>query len=166
MLVPPWELHPTKKAPRRYCSHRCRGVAGMLRLAVTSPTTIETETYSSLMEMGFVFEPQYRIRWYVVDAFVPSLNTVVEVLGDFFHCNPDIYPAGPRYVAQRKNAIRDKQRFMLLERWGYRVIKLWERDIREHGAVVLLQQALASYVLPADSLPCETNASETKGRVS
>jgi len=113
------------------------------KTAALSVNTIEAATYEALEAIGFEFKQQHRISNFVVDAFIPSLNLVVEVQGDFYHCNPTAYPNGPQYAVQHKTVERDKRRFSWLKREGYAVIQLWESDIKRVGASVLVQRALA-----------------------
>lgn len=40
---------------------------------------------------------------------------------------------------------QDEARFAYLRRRGYRVIALWENDIRERGVLALLQETLGDY---------------------
>jgi len=139
-----WHDKPSLKARKKYCSRSCLGAAITQRLRMESPTTIEAETYAALTDMRVEFIPQHRIGRWVVDAFVPPLNLVVECQGDFFHCNPARYPNGPSGVIQVKTVERDARRLTDLTAQGYRVLNLWEADIRAFGAKALIEQAIAS----------------------
>lgn len=127
---------------RKYCSHRCNGVAQTRRMAEQSPTTIETEVYSVLSEMGIAFEPQCVVDYYLVDAFLLDLGVIVEVQGDYFHCNPSVYPDGPINDLQRNSIRRDKIKLGYFKKLGYPVIQLWEKDIRSEGVRALLGRLL------------------------
>lgn len=119
----------------------CRSI-GVIQSMTHERTSIERETYAALSTIGLDFEPQFRIGYKVVDAFIPSLNTIIECLGDYFHCNPDVYPDGPINPMQIRNTTDDKRRFSTFKTKGYTVIKLWEKDIKEHGALKLLSKLL------------------------
>lgn len=114
----------------------------MASMALKSPTSIEYETYQALQEMGFDYEPQVQVGRFLVDAFIPSLNTVVECQGDYWHCNPKVYPDGPQYDHQRRRIASDKRKAAALKERGYTLIELWESDINEIGAVNLLRREL------------------------
>jgi G:T-mismatch repair DNA endonuclease (very short patch repair protein) len=133
---------PSMRHRKKYCSRECLGVACTRRNLAQSPTSIEVETYAALTELGIAFERQYRIGRWVTDAYIPSLNTVIECQGDFYHCNPAVFPDGPKSVIQHRGVTRDRQKFADLQSKGYRVIELWEQDIQSIGALALLQQAL------------------------
>lgn len=106
------------------------------------PNTIEVDTYEALKRMGVAFEPQKSIGLYVVDAYLPGTNTVIEVQGDYWHANPDGKYGDAKYAMQRKTVARDKRKFAYLRNRDYRIVELWEKDIRAGGAEALLREAL------------------------
>ena len=65
------------------------------------------------------------------DFYLPDSNIIIEVDGDFWHCNPANFPI-PKYESQKKNLIRDKEK----EQWaldkGYKLIRFWENDINNN----------------------------------
>lgn len=134
-----WRDKPSLRHRKKYCSRECVGAATVRRNAALSPSSIETETYAALAELAIPFSPQYRIGRWVTDVFISSLNLVIECQGDFYHCNPAVFPDGPKSVIQQRGIERDKQKFADLRGKGYHVLALWEKDIREKGAVALLQ---------------------------
>lgn len=138
-----WHDKPSLRQRKKYCSRACVGMATIRRMATESPTTIEVAAYEALAELGLNFIPQHAIGRALVDAYIPSLNVVIECQGDFHHCNPAIYPDGPRYALQRKTVARDEARRERLRAAGYTLVELWERDIRTSGARPLIEQALA-----------------------
>lgn len=105
-------------------------------------TVIETKTYEALSELGIQYEREVAMREYVVDVFIPVLNLVIEVQGDFWHCNPEVYPGGPKTEYQRDNIIRDEQKLQYLIEHDYRILYLWEKDIHEVGAKTLIEDYL------------------------
>jgi len=139
-----WHDKPSLAYRKRYCSRPCLGAAITQRLRIESPTSIEAATYAALADMGIVFLPQHRIGRWVVDAFLPELGIVVECQGDYHHCNPARYPNGPTGVIQVKTVERDARRLVDLTEQGYRVVNLWEADIRHRGARALLEERLTA----------------------
>lgn len=129
------------RARRTYCSNSCHGVAKIQRHGALSITSIEAELYATLAAMGIVYERQRRIRCWVVDAYLPGANTIVEAMGDFYHCNPAIYRDGPTCPIQVRNAERDQRRQREFAAAGYRLILLWERDIKTVGVRRLIEEA-------------------------
>lgn len=66
------------------------------------------------------------------DFYIPHKNIIIEIDGDFWHCNPKTKHATPKYESQKKNLIRDKEK----EKWakdnGYKLIRFWEDDINNN----------------------------------
>ncbi len=66
---------------------------------------------------GFVFD-------FKVDKFL------IEVQGDYFHCNPDTRHAVPKSDMQKNNLERDeRKRNFVKENLEYELIEVWENDI-------------------------------------
>lgn len=70
----------------------------------------------------------------IVDFLVGQI--VVEVQGDFWHCNPKIYLNGPKYSAQYHTLDNDKRKFESLSSMGYKFLYLWENDIKNQLELV------------------------------
>lgn len=141
-----WYDKPSLRHRKKFCSRSCVGSATIRRLQTESPTSIEVATYQALRDLSIDFEPQYRIGRWVVDAFVPELNLIIECQGDFHHCNPAVFPNGPQHDIQRKTIDRDKRRFEEFELKGYKAIQLWEKDIHSVGAKALLMSLLTVHI--------------------
>jgi very-short-patch-repair endonuclease len=82
--------------------------------------------------MGIKYEAQVPIGHYVVDFLVRERCLVVQVDGDYWYANPQIY--SDLSALQRKVRQRDRACNTYLIRKGYRVCRLWERDIKENPA--------------------------------
>lgn len=66
------------------------------------------------------------------DFYIPELNIVIEVDGDFWHCNPNSKHAEAKYKSQKKNQIRDKEKEQWLKDNGYKLLRFWESDINNN----------------------------------
>jgi very-short-patch-repair endonuclease len=83
---------------------------------------------------------------YVVDAFIPEKNLIIECFGDYWHCNPkfwdsDKYHQHLHMTAKEKQKL-DNKRIKNLKAEGYSVIVLWETDIKKDGFKKLLKEDL------------------------
>lgn len=138
-----------KSHQRTYCSHRCHNKARLsdIRFRVSQ---MEQEIVAGLVSMGYDVSAQQRIGRFTVDALIPSEQTIVEFNGDYFHCNPAIYPNGPKDSIQHNNVERDKKRTPYLESLGYRVVVIWERDLVDYGVADALERAGLRGVPPSD----------------
>lgn len=66
------------------------------------------------------------------DFYIPEKNLVIEVDGDFWHCNPNSKHHLPKYESQKKNLIRDKEKEQWLKDNGYKLLRFWESDINNN----------------------------------
>jgi len=69
----------------------------------------------------------------LIDRYLPDLNLVVEVDGDYFHCNPKIFKANDynktiKMIAKEKWNV-DKIKTEKLKQLGFNVLRFWESDI-------------------------------------
>lgn len=72
---------------------------------------------------------------YLPDIYIPELNLVIEVFGDYFHCNPNIWPAD-KYnktlqMTGAEKLEKDKKRLDDIKNAGYPVEVIWEMELRE-----------------------------------
>jgi G:T-mismatch repair DNA endonuclease (very short patch repair protein)/endogenous inhibitor of DNA gyrase (YacG/DUF329 family) len=75
-----------------------------------------------------------RISDYRPDFINDTEKLVIEIYGDYWHCNPNKYNDPTRYMPQLKKTVgevwqRDQNRVKLIEAAGYTVIIIWEQDI-------------------------------------
>jgi len=80
-----------------------------------------------LQDAGVEHIYQVRVGFYVVDFLLGS--TVLEVQGDYWHGNPTKYETLDK--TQKANVRRDKAKRTYLTNRGYRLITVWEADVRE-----------------------------------
>jgi very-short-patch-repair endonuclease len=65
------------------------------------------------------------------DFFISESNLIIEIDGDFWHCNPLKFPI-PQYETQKKNLIRDKEKEQWALNKGYKLLRFWENDINNN----------------------------------
>ncbi len=70
---------------------------------------------------------QYKVGKYITDYHITGTSTIVEVLGDYWHVNPEVYKVPKGF--QKYKIEKDKIRQKYIEDRGYKVINLWENDI-------------------------------------
>lgn len=113
----------------------------------SSGTVVENLVARFLSELGIGFDRNVQICRYNVD-FLLDDGVIIECYGDYWHCNPVVY-AGD-YVhknlhmpaSERWN--RDRLRCEHLEGMGYRVIVIWEKEVKE-GCFDCLKQVQDSH---------------------
>jgi very-short-patch-repair endonuclease len=78
------------------------------------------------------FESQFKIDFYAIDFADPLRKIAVEVQGCWHHCCQQCFPGSPSFSAQRLTLANDKRKHSYLSNRGWRVIYLWEHNIRSH----------------------------------
>jgi len=85
-------------------------------------------------EKDFIHQFKFKDK-YLCDFCFLNEKLIVEVNGDYWHCNPKIYPNGPKNSQQLKGIEKDKLKEEFIKEadngaWTYLV--LWELDIMEN----------------------------------
>lgn len=88
------------------------------------------------------FQSEYAISGFVADEVNPTEKLVLEFYGDYFHCNPRIYPDPDYYNTTLHMTAEDKwqydrRRLAAFRKNGYRVLVVWESDWRKDPSAVL-----------------------------
>lgn len=98
----------------------------------TSGTKPENITEECLTRMNVRFETQLKMYdKFIVDFYLPEYDTVLEVYGDYWHMNPEIYGNDLKMPNdyQMKQSKKDKSRKAYLQKCGHKFVYLWEKDI-------------------------------------
>jgi G:T-mismatch repair DNA endonuclease (very short patch repair protein) len=122
---------------------------------VTSNTKPERLTKDWLNANGIRYIFQYPIKRMVADFYLPEYNCVLEVFGDYWHANPNVFSDDELSPKQVRWRIKDVKRQCKLDELGYSFAKVWESDIYA-DADKALTDALAPYVM---ILPLEKGVS-------
>ena len=136
-----------------YCSIKCRDADPtrremLLNMNIQQQTMkmskIERIGYSILNEFRVDYFPQYLIgKKFLVDAFIPGNDLVIQFDGDYWHGNPEKFPCPePKQI---KRIHMDKSQDAYMVACGYRVFRFWEHIILKQPDHVreVLRTALA-----------------------
>jgi len=101
-------------------------------------TSIEIKIQNFLKELGIeFFTHQYmKIKYgYLCDIFIPvqegiAQKTIIECDGDYWHGNPEMFDYRKLSERIRCKRVLDFERTNQLEEQGFRVIRLWEHEIK------------------------------------
>lgn len=94
-------------------------------------TSIEVKIQNFLKELNIPFLTHQYMEIehaYQCDILIPSLNLVIECDGDWWHGNINKYPNLTEW--QKAQAEKDKVRTKELIEYGFKVLRLWEHDIK------------------------------------
>ena len=93
----------------------------------TKPQQIINEL---LDRMNIFYTNEKGFEYYTVDNFLNSHNLIIEVMGDFWHCNPLKYTKDNMKDIQRKRIPKDKAKHTYLKNnHNIEVLYLWENDV-------------------------------------
>lgn len=71
------------------------------------------------------------------DFYIPNKKIIIEVDGDFYHCNPNTKYSIPEYEIQKKNKLNDKRKNTWCNNHQMILIRYWEKDINERPEWVI-----------------------------
>jgi len=96
------------------------------------------------------FEQTKRILTYFVDFFIEKSNLIIEVFGDYWHCNPrtwrsDYFNKSLKMTAEEKWQ-SDQQRIQKLIEKGYNVVVIWEDKICNNTSKELYENYIATEI--------------------
>lgn len=98
-------------------------------------TTPESMVREWLENHSIEYKQEHRISKYFVDFYIPSEKIIIEVYGDYWHCNPKIYGYEECKKPLHENQIGkweyDVKREKELEDLGHIMNVIWESDVYE-----------------------------------
>lgn len=103
----------------KYRNAREIGLKGLIKQQNSKePTSIEKAVYDYLVLKGVIFEKQKLINGkFVVDAYIPSLNLVIEADGNYWHTLDRVMK-------------KDKAENAYLKKCGFSLVRLSEEEIK------------------------------------
>lgn len=73
-------------------------------------------------------------KWYFYDLCYTKDKKIIEINGDFWHANPTIYNKDFIHPLKKISASaiweEDREKIKIAENYGYKIIVIWEKDIR------------------------------------
>lgn len=119
------------KTPEFIELHKNIGIQCMLnqKTKYTKPELL-TEQYLIDKNINYIFQYGMYDK-FVVDFYLPDNDIIIEVLGDYWHGNPNEYGNDKKPLTEKqiKNKNRDEYREEFLTNKGHSVHMIWESDI-------------------------------------
>lgn len=99
----------------------------------TKPSSLQVKMREFLSTLNLIERPQeeFPVRYYSMDFAFPNNKVALECQGQYYHCDPRIYPNGPINEMQTRNVAKDKERFAYFKSKGWRIIESWEAEIKD-----------------------------------
>lgn len=95
-------------------------------------SNLESRFKGILDGLGFNYIFQYEICGYMFDFYLKDFDIVIEVDGDFWHCNPNTKHKEPIYESQKLTMKNDKKKNDICNKCGIKLIRFWEDDINNN----------------------------------
>ncbi|MGD6876766.1 hypothetical protein [Bacillus infantis] len=122
----------TKKSPEQIEKMRIT-TANMIATGVfpQTNTSIQIKINKVLQKLNFKFEEEIQFKYYVLDFYDKENNLAIEIMGDYWHANPNKYnDYNTLHDIQKKDIKRDKSKRTYLKKYqDLNVLYLWESDI-------------------------------------
>lgn len=104
---------------------------GLLKVGneIKGPTSIEKMVMKILNEADIAYLYSQQLKNFRPDFLIEGTNKVIEVNGDYFHCNPMLYPNGPKDANQIRHIVQDYYKKCFYISNNYDVLYVWEYDL-------------------------------------
>ena len=97
------------------------------------------ETLLDLLEIKYTHSFYIPSIKKIYDFYLLDYNILIEIDGDFWHCNPIKFPT-PTCKTQEINIINDEFKNNWAQENGYKLLRFWEDDINNN--IKLVKQIL------------------------
>ena len=110
-----------------FCSVNCQMYGGHC------DTDIERIVKKYLDDKNIKYEYQYHLdSKYYPDFYFPDKNMIIEVQGDYWHGNPEIYKTEDLNEHQIDHMARDRRKFGYYKHKQIKYYEIWGKDIKEN----------------------------------
>lgn len=102
----------------------------------TKMTWPEKEFKKLLKELKVEFQVQKIVGNKIYDFYIPHVNMLVEIDGDYYHANPEKVKLENINRMQEKNIRNDKFKDGLAAGLGFALERVWENDLKVNYKIV------------------------------
>lgn len=115
---------------------------GSIKIKKYKISKAEKDIFQLLIEHGYEVIIQFHIAGipYLYDFYLPKYNLIIEYHGNYWHANPEMYPAGTKLKIAGLGEVlvdyiweRDKLKRNCAETNGFKFIHIWEKVYVERG---------------------------------
>jgi hypothetical protein len=108
----------------------------------SKPTEPQIKINDLLDKLNINYDNEFDCKYYLIDNYLTDNNLMIEVQGNFFHCNPTM-----NLLNSRKSKIigKDKSKHTYIKKYyGVEILYLWEKDIKEN--IKLCEELIKYYI--------------------
>jgi G:T-mismatch repair DNA endonuclease (very short patch repair protein) len=109
-------------------------------------SSIERKMIKNIKSLGYEVKHHFKVGTVEVDAYIPELNLVLEMFGDYWHASPGLFDGNDRHPTTGKKIKsiwkHDKKRADRIREAGYRMEVIWESELKQNGFKATLRPLL------------------------
>ena len=102
-----------------------------------SKSKVEIKFESILILLNIEYTYQYEFQHRLFDFKIKDRDVLIEVDGDFYHCNPNTKHSEILYETQLITKKNDDYKNILCQTHNIKLIRFWEKDINERPEWVI-----------------------------
>lgn len=156
----------TQNGQHNFCSNQCRRkwystifsqsdewkeISQKRAISILANRQIDTNTKPQIMinnllnEMKISYINEKGFKYYAVDNYLDKQHLIIEVMGDFWHCNPIKYNNPNAQEIHRKRIPKDKAKHTYFKNnYNIEILYLWENDI--YNNIQLCKLLIENYI--------------------
>jgi len=113
-----------------YAAKKTKFVEKQAKKMSRKMTWPEREFKKMMRELGIKILPQKIVGGKIYDFYIPSKNILIEIDGDYWHGNPEVFEE--QNAMQRRAAKNDAYKNVLAKGLGYEIERIWENDLKHN----------------------------------
>ena len=117
------------KAPL-YAAKKAKFVEKQAQKMSKKMTWPEREFKKLMKELGVKVLPQKIIGGKIYDFYIPSTNTLIEIDGNYYHGDSEMFEQ--LNPMQRRNKKNDEYKNVLAKGLGYKIERIWESELKNN----------------------------------
>jgi len=102
---------------------------------INKKSKLEQRFENMLAELNIQFINQHPLNGYLYDFYIPKHNLLIEVDGDWFHCNPDVHPEAIHEI-QKFVKENDERKNQVVKDNNITLLRFWEKDINDNPEMI------------------------------
>lgn len=104
-----------------------------------SQLEINFEIFFKLLNIEFISSYYINVKpkKFIYDFYLPRYKTLIEIDGDFWHCNPNSKYKIPEGKTQQYNIKNDIDKNEWAKNNGFGLLRFWEKDINENPQLII-----------------------------
>lgn len=116
-----------------------------LQQRIQNTSKLETKISEILILLGIPFTTQKFINKISYDFLISNTKILIEVQGDFWHGNPEIYKENDilhhpmNHILTKDQWKKDEEKRINAEKYGYKVIYIWEKEMAKKSNTELIE---------------------------